>query len=316
MRLLPLSDIQVEMLDTILDEEARVWKRELYWDYRPATNLIRKFVSHGTLPGVAAEVNGEVVGYSYFVIDHPVGFIGNLYTLDAFAEGPVYPGLLDEALYSLREVGKVSRIECQMFPFNRELAPLFASRGFKALRRFFLSLDLQKADPGRGAKVCHNRYRIHSWDSSLLSPASQVIFDGYIDSPDAELCRDYQSTQGCQRFLRNLIQNPACGIFSAETTRVAFDEEGLLSGILITSQIDDQTGMIPQISIRRRCQNQGLGSLLLQSYLSEAREQGLKRVCLSVSEANQRAFNLYRRLGFEVTKTFHAYIWNRTDTAV
>lgn len=312
MRLISLADIEPERLDSILSEEVKVWKRELHWDYRPAMSLIRKFVGNGTLPGAAAEVRGRIVGYSYFVIDGPVGFIGNLYAVDEFADGPAYPRILDELLHSLREVGKVSRIECQMFPFNRELSPLFSSRGFRPLRRFFLTLNLEEATITADPKVPENKYCIRPWDNSLLSSASQVIFDGYVDSPDAELCRDYQSIQGCRRFLRNLIHNPACGSFRPETTQVAFDGNGTLSGILVTSQIDHETGMIPQISIRRSCQNQGLGSLLLKSYVDAAQKQGLKRICLSVSEANQRAFSLYRRLGFEVTKKFHAYIWSRT----
>lgn len=313
MRLLSLADIELKRLDAIFDEEVKVWQRELHWDYRPAMNLIRKFVKNGTLPGVVAEVTGQIVGYSYFVIDHPVAFIGNVYALNEFAKGPAYPKILDELLHLLRDVGQVSRIECQMFPFNRELAPLFHSRGFQALKRFFLTLNLREANISPEPTTPQNEYQICAWENSLLPRASRVIFDGYVDSPDAELCRDYQSTQGCQRFLRNLIQNRTCGTFCPGTSQVAFDGNGMLCGILITSQIDHETGMIPQISIRRSHQNQGLGSLLLKSYLDAARQQGLKRVCLSVSEVNQRAFALYRRLGFNVEKQFHAFIWTRPE---
>lgn len=66
--------------------------------------------------------------------------------------------------------------------------------------------------------------------------------------------------------------------------------------------------MIPQISVRRHCQGNGLGSALLKTYLAQATKRGLKHLTLSVSEANPRAYQLYQRLGFRKLKDFHAFV--------
>ena len=51
--------------------------------------------------------------------------------------------------------------------------------------------------------------------------------------------------------------------------------------------------------------------MLMRSYLQTAKQAGLKRTTLSVSEANTKAFMLYSKLGFKPMKEFHAYVWQR-----
>ena len=101
-----------------------------------------------------------------------------------------------------------------------------------------------------------------------------------------------------------------CGIFSADTSYVALDSSGQICGVLIASRIEADTGMIPQISVRSSFQGKGLGTVLLYTYLREAKKRDFKRITLSVSEANRRAYHLYLRSGFEKTKDFHAFIWS------
>jgi len=247
------------------------------------------------------------------VLDRPLGFIGGLYVLDDFAQEDNYMLLIEKTVGTMQGMPQLERIESQVMPFNAELVSSFFDHGFRVFPRHFLSVPAGKrTDPlaTRDEKT-NEDYQVGCWRPELMLSAAEVIYDSYVDSPDAKLCRDYQSHKGCTRFLRNLIESPTCGKFSQNDTRVAWDHRGQLCGILVASMIDENTGMVPQLSVRRDCQGNGLGSSLLREYLRIAAERGLERVSLSVSKANTKAYELYRRLGFEIEKRFHAFIWER-----
>lgn len=305
----PLSASSPEELEPIFKQEIRCWKEQLFWDYTPAIDLIRKYMKTGNLPGfVERTCEGLAVGYAYYLIDPPVGYLGNIYVASEFAESDTYQILLNETVHTLRSSGKVERIECQVFGFNFDLSPLFLNLDFTPLVRHFLCLDLSRAALENSSYEIPD-FQILNWERRFLVPAAEVVYDSYRGSPDYGLCRDYQSRDGCIRFLRNLVDNPGCGTFTPLSSYVAFDRKGTLCAVLVTSRIDSDTGMIPQISVRSDCQRNGLGTKLLRTYLKRARDEGLKRITLSVSGANEGAYQLYFRVGFQAVKDFCAFLW-------
>jgi len=313
MEVATLPDASVEHLDELFQEEASQWQRQLFWDYGPTLQLVKKLVSSSALPGFLLVDGREAVGYAYFVFDRPVGFIGGLYVLDSFADSAHYYRLIEKTVKAIRALENIERIESQVMPFNCEFADSFVKLGFRALPRYFLSASLSSSKVGSAVQAQNsaNDFRIRNWRPELMVSAAEVIYDSYVESPDVELCRDYQSRAGCMRFLKNLIDSPTCGAFCQKTTRVAMDENGRLCGILLATRINSEIGMIPQLSVRRDCQGKGMGSSLLAEYIETTAAEGLERVSLSVSKANLRAFGLYKRFGFEEVKRFHALIWDR-----
>ena len=311
MRVVPLSEVTIESAAELFEEEIQCWRSQLFWDYQPAVSLISKYIESRTLPGYGLiTASGRVAGYSYYAVSHPIGYVGNMFVRRKSASPQSYDQLLDPTVSSLRAWGRVQRIECQAFSFNCDLAPLFTRYGFEALERHFLCRDLvSRKDVGKQSDLA-SAFRIVNWESRYLEPAAQVVFDSYQTSADYRICRDYQSQQGCLRFLRNLVDSPGCGTFFPETSYLALDSSGRVCAVLITSKIGPETGMIPQISVRQNCQGKGIGSQLLETYFQSAHRLGLKRVALSVSKSNKGAHQLYTRLGFSTAKDFHAFIWN------
>ncbi|MCZ6770146.1 MAG: GNAT family N-acetyltransferase [Acidobacteria bacterium] len=308
MQTVALSQVDSQELERTFQQEIQWWQNELFWDYQPAVSLIKKFIASRSLSGWALKTDaGSLSGYSYYVINHPVAYIGNLYIRSERASPAGYAELLDKILHSLRSGQEIRRIESQIFAFNCDLVPLFEQHEFTALKRHFLSLPLDHLVEGKKSEL-QPEFQISQWENRFFFPAAEVIYNSYDGSPDYELCHDYQSSEGCIRFLRNLVQHPGCGIFSPRISYVALDCEERVCGVLLTSKISPDTGMIPQISVRSDCQGKGLGSFLLQTYFREARQSGLERITLSVSEANHRACQLYLRLGFRKTKDFHAFV--------
>lgn len=307
MQIRPLSQTSVHWMRDVFEEEIECWRRTLHWDYRPSAALIEKYMASQSLPGFVLLQDQRCVGYTYQVAAKPVGFIGNLFVRSPWATPDSYRMLLDAALGSLKEWA-VSRIECQIFPFNLDTAPLFVEAGFEAKRRFFLTLDLRRGalQPPRPIPPT---LRLVPWNRTFFEAAARAVHDSYLDSPDHKLCFDYQSIEGCARFLRNLIDNPGCGSFDSGNSLLCIGPGGDLCAVLITTRISAETGMIPQVSVMRQWQGRGIGSLLLGHYFARAARQGLSRVTLSVSESNRGAHELYLRLGFGDPKSFYAFVW-------
>ena len=62
MSIVDLRQISSRQIEPLLTEEARCWKDELRWDYRPSLNLIKKFVDAKSLAGCVAMENGRALG--------------------------------------------------------------------------------------------------------------------------------------------------------------------------------------------------------------------------------------------------------------
>ncbi len=309
MRVEPFSSSPNPDLSPVLEEEIGCWQHELDWNYRPAAQVIKKYLKARSLTGyVLTAPSGRAVGYTYYVLNSSVGYIGNIFVSRSYADLQAYHKLLTPTLTSLRRNKPLlRRIECQIFPFNCDLAPLFRRHRFEMLDRLFLHRDLGSPEP-IGAPP--TGFEVTQWKPRFFVTAASVILDSYRNSQDFQICQDYQSLQGCTRFLRNLIDSPGCGEFQSRTSLMAFDNSGSLVGILLSTRIGPQMGMIPQISIRRNAQGRGLGTFLLKRYFALAAGQSIERTALSVTETNHGAYKLYRRLGFRLCKSFKAFFWN------
>ncbi|MGW8179699.1 MAG: GNAT family N-acetyltransferase, partial [bacterium] len=284
MEVVALPGASVDHLGELFQEEERQWQRQLSWDYGPTLQLVKKLLSSGALPGFLLMDGREAVGYTYFVYDRPVGFIGGLYVLDSFADAASYNPLIEKTVNTMCGLKNIARIESQVMPLNFEFAGKFAKLGFKVSPRYFLSASLSSSSVANAVQAQEgiDDFKIWSWRPELMVSAVEVIYDSYVASPDVGLCRDYQSRVGCKRFLKNLIDSPTCGSFCQKTTRVAMDKNGRLCGILLATRINSETGMIPQLSVRRDCQGKGVGSSLLAEYIKAAAAENLERVSLSV----------------------------------
>ena len=312
MDVVALSQVSSQDLERVFQQEIQCWQDELFWDYQPAVSVIKQYISSRILSGWAIKTDsGALSGYSYYVINEPVAYIGNLYVQSECATAAAYAELLNKILHSLSNGNRIRRIESQIFAFNCDLVPLFEKHEFTAIKRHFLLFPLDQPQEGKDLQIQPN-FRVAGWENKFFLPVADVICNSYQGSTDYKLCHDYQSREGCIRFLNNLVKHPGCGTFSPQTSSIVLDSEEQVCGVLLTSKISPDTGMIPQISVRNDCQGKGIGSYLLQTYFKDARESGLKRITLSVSDANEGACRLYDRLGFQQTRDFHAFVRDST----
>ena len=69
MQILDLRQVSSRTLEPLFAEEARQWRHELHWDYRPSLELIRKFVDSRALRGAVAIDDERPAGYGFYVLE-------------------------------------------------------------------------------------------------------------------------------------------------------------------------------------------------------------------------------------------------------
>ena len=87
---------------------------------------------------------------------------------------------------------------------------------------------------------------------------------------------------------------------------VAVDENNIPVGYIgVFDSFDDYN--IIGIAVDNNYQKKGIGSLLLQKVIEEAKLNNIKSLSLEVDEKNEKAINFYKNKGFEVTNIRKKY---------
>jgi len=309
MEILDLRQMRSRDLEALLDEEKRLWRDQLRWDYSGSSDLIRRFVDARALTGYAAIEQGRAVGYSFFVYEDHKGLIGNLFVSGPYC-GPTEGQLLTHVIETMQETPGIRRIEAQLMNFGAaSLEPTFRREHFQTFRRQFMLLHLEEA--GKLPPRALPEFELRPWHERYFEDAGALITRAYRDHVDTEINDQYSTMAGATRFLRNIINYPGCGTFYPPGSLLAFHQKtGLLCGLVLTSVVHHQVGHITQVCASPEFHGSGIGYELIRRSAEAFRAGGFDGVSLTVTSANHRAVRLYERMGFRTLKEFSAYVWN------
>lgn len=307
--LVPLDAADPQLVATLLDDELLAWESELGWDYRKVQGILLSFIERGALPGYVAVEGQRPLGYAYFLAHASKGVIGTVYRNGSGVSDEVVDRLLGAAVMVLQENTLIRRIEAQVLPFHGiSLSDGFRQRDFDYFPRQFLERDLAQFPPCRSHAV---EEMIVPWNNTLLEEAARVAWFGYRNQVDSRVCEDYRTEEGCEGYLRSLVETPGCGTFLPAASRVALDSRGAVCGFILVSRISQTGAMIPQISVLPPHQGRGLGGALMERALAALAAEGWRSVGLTVTVENRRALEWYERQGFRLRKEFGAFVWQR-----
>jgi ribosomal protein S18 acetylase RimI-like enzyme len=308
--ILDLRHFTSEDLRPLLDQEVERWGETLAWDYRNSSEMILRYVDAKILPGYAAVERGSVVGYSFFVYEGSKGVIGDLFVApDRPDVRAVEIRLIEHVIETLQQSPGVQRAEAQLLAHDTgELAEPFVANGFQRYRRLFLSLDF--AMHGSVRSKPPEQVQIRPWTEADYQPAANIITAAYRAHIDSEINDQYRTGAGSLRFLNNIVRFPGCGVFDAEASFVAVHQPtNSLVGLILCSRVRDDVGHVTQVCLLPEYRGQGVGEGLMARTCNALRGRKFKFLTLTVTEANHRAVDLYRKLGFETRKVFDAFVW-------
>jgi ribosomal protein S18 acetylase RimI-like enzyme len=170
-----------------------------------------------------------------------------------------------------------------------------------------LPLEGKVATPSR---VLHPEVEIRRWAEGDYQAAAAVITAAYRGHVDAQINDQYHTLSGSLRFLNNIVRFPGCGLFDAESSYVALDRKTKnLIGLILCSRVRHDVGHVTQICILPDYRSRGIGEALLAATVADLRKRNFSLLSLTVTEANARAVDLYRRLNFDTKRIFDAFVW-------
>ena len=312
MEILDLRHFSSVDLRPLLDDETQLWSRLLSWDYGGSAEMILRYVDAKILPGYAAIDRGRIFGYSFFVYEGSKGVIGDLFVanggrLPNAREGELR--LLTHVIETLQQSPGIHRVEAQLLAHDAgSVARPFLEQGFQRHPRLFMVLPLSK--PLAQEAKMHPDVEIRQWTENEYQAAAAVITAAYRGHIDADINDQYHTLSGSLRFLNNIVRFPGCGLFDAEASFVAFDRAAKnLIGLILCSRVRSDVGHVTQLCVLPEYRSHGIGESLLAATTANLRRRRFSLLSLTVTEANSRAVELYRRLDFDSKRVFDAFVW-------
>ena len=312
MEILDLRHFSAVDLRALLDDETQLWSRQLSWDYSGSAEMILRYIDAKILPGYAAIERGRIFGYSFFVYEGSKGVIGDLYVTNGNRlpdSRQVELKLLTHVIETLQQSPGIHRVEAQLLAHEANaVARPFLEQGFQRHPRLFMALPLSKAPAA--IPPMDPQVEIRHWTDADYQPAAAVITAAYRGHVDAQINDQYHTLAGSLRFLNNIVRFPGCGVFDAECSFAALDRKTKnLIALILCSRVRNDVGHVTQVCVLPEYRSRGIGESLMAATMSNLRKRSFSMLSLTVTEANVRAVNLYRRLDFETSKIFDAFVW-------
>lgn len=315
LEILDIRHFSARQLRPIFTTQAQVWQQRLRWDYASAVELLLQYLDSRMLPGFVALDHGRICGFTFCVYEGQKAVVGDAFATDNTVMSSLQTTheLLRQLLTLLRASPEINRIESQLLLYDsNRLAPPFDAERFQTHRRLFMQLNLRTLPPTSVLALPHS-LELHQWTASDYHPAAEFIQRSYAGHPDACINDQYRSLQGSIRFLHNIVHFPGCGTFDAKSSWVVHERKtGTLIGLILCSQVRIDTAHITQLCIDSAWRGRKLGAILLTHALRTIQRNGFEAVTLTVTEANQPAIALYRRLKFTTAHTFDAHVFSAT----
>jgi ribosomal protein S18 acetylase RimI-like enzyme len=313
--ILDLRHFSAAQLRPLLRDEATRWRARLHWDYTAAADMLLDYIDGRVLPGYVAIEPGRkrnVLGFAFCVYEASKAVIGDVYALHETESlhNPLCETLLTHMIEMLQATPGIDRIESQLLMFpSGALATPFQRAGFHAHERLFMTCELRRSDAT--LNTLPPIYAVEPWHPSLFDAAAALIHRAYAGHMDSRLNDQYQTLDGAQRFLHNIIRFPGCGTFDTQHSLALRDTRtNTLAAVILCSQVQRDAAHITQLCVDPTLRSQGLGRALLAACCTRLAAHGFRTLSLTVTEDNEKALRLYEQQGFLTQHRFEAMVWN------
>jgi len=178
-------------------------------------------------------------------------------------------------------------------------------------KRYRMEINLR--DRCFGPVLLPPGYRLLPWRSDHLLDHAEAKFMSFRDEVDADVFSCLGEMDGCHALMEEISLKEGFlpeATFLAEYTgnasqRIASLETIQPCGTIQGLHSSNRCGGIQNVGITPQHRGLGLGTALITASLLGFQQKGVTRVCLEVTARNDRAIELYKRLGFRQTKTLY-----------
>ncbi len=309
--MLDLRHFAASALRPLLEEEKSLWGRVLDWDYGSSAEMILRYAEGKILPGYVAVQHGRVEGYCFFVYEGSKGVIGDLFVRQGQdSRRETEYSLLAHTLATLQQSPGVRRVEAQLLLHETgAVAEPFLHEGFRQHPRLFMVMPLQAEGKSRQIALPAG-IEVRQWSEPDYHPAAALITAAYTGHIDADINDQYRSPNGSLRFLNNIVRFPGCGVFDNAASFVAIDPSThAMVALVLCSRVKDDVGHVTQVCVAPEWRGRKLGESLMRMTVAELQRRGFSKLTLTVTR-NNRAVDLYQRLGFGIGRVFDAFVWD------
>ncbi|MCR9232547.1 GNAT family N-acetyltransferase [Gimesia chilikensis] len=172
-------------------------------------------------------------------------------------------------------------------------------------RRFRMEIDLLNArlvdDP------LPEGYRWCPWELTTLDRHAITKYHSFRSELDARVFPCLGDIDGCRKLMRDISTQR--NFLPGGTWLITWDgmgnEEPVDCGTIQAIVPSRIMGAIQNVGITPKHRGLGLGRALVTKCLLGFREAGVKRAYLEVTAENEPAINLYRSIGFRLTRTLY-----------
>jgi len=172
-----------------------------------------------------------------------------------------------------------------------ELVKLLKEQGFTPYRRGRMVLELsQKYEES----VLPDDYSFVDFDPERYKENRAISYDSYFNDTDGIIYPE--------------VLEPNDEPYDVECRELSphVEYEGKYVAFCNVEEMSDKEILVHGLSVKKEFQGKGLGRQIMNEILKRAFAKGLKKVYLTVSYDNTKAFNLYKDLGFKAYETFYA----------
>lgn len=150
-------------------------------------------------------------------------------------------------------------------------------------------------------------YEWASWNRSLIGRHAEVKYQSFRDEVDSLVFPCLGATSGCRQLMQEITNQASFLPHATWLIRYTPGEwESLIDCATIQGLAKNKTlGAVQNVGVVPDHRGRGLGRALVLKSLHGFRRSGLKRVCLEVTAGNRPAVDLYRSIGFRLSRTMY-----------
>ena len=305
-----LSTVEPDQIQTLLEDEQRLWLERLRWDTSASGAHVLRAVGERNLAGKAVLLGSRVLAFGYYFIEERRSLVGGILVSRAPGDAEAGEAVTAALLEAAQSQPDVQRIESQFISFGLDWLPAaFRARGFQRHQREFLRQELSglRLPPYRTSP-----FLIDNWSADQIDEAASILELAHAHRVDGEINELYRSRQGCSTLLQSIALNRGCGPVVRSASFVArHSPTGNPSGLVLTTEISAGHAHLAQVAVSPKAQGRGLGRQLILAALASLAREGFLSASLLVSQANDRALSLYQALGFDAVLQFPVFAWDR-----